>query len=103
MRMLMRVEIPTEAGNAAFKSGGFVKALQDVLGMVQPEGAYFTTVNGCRGGYIIFNLDDVTRIPAIAEPLFMAMGAKIEFTPCFTPQELEQSGPDIQQAAQTYG
>lgn len=102
MRMLMRIEIPTAAGNAAFKKGTFVQAMQEVLGKVQPEAAYFTTVNGCRGGYIVFNLDDVTKIPSIAEPLFQAMDAKLEFTPCFTPQELEQAGPDIQQAGQTY-
>ena len=103
MRMLMRVEIPTEAGNTAFKGGSFVRALQDVLGSIKPEATFFTTVNGCRGGYVVFDLDDVTQIPSIGEPLFMTMNAKIEFTPCFTPQELEQAGPDIQHAAQTYG
>jgi len=101
--MLLRVEMPTEAANAAFKNGSFNQAMQDVMGKVRPEAAYFTTVNGCRGGYIIFDLDDVTKIPSIAEPLFMAMGAKLEFSPCFTPQELEQAAPDIQRAAQTYG
>ncbi len=102
MRMLMRIEIPTEAGNVAFKNGSFVRALQEVIGKTKPEAAYFTTVNGCRGGYIVFDLEDVTKIPSIAEPLFMAMGAKIEFAPCFTPQELSQTEPDIQHAAETY-
>ncbi|MGH2447124.1 MAG: hypothetical protein ACRDFS_00745 [Chloroflexota bacterium] len=103
MRMLMKVEIPTETGNEAFKNGSFIKAVQEVLGKVQPEAAYFTTVDGRRGGYVIFDLRDVRKIPSISEPLFLALGANVEFTPCFTAQELEQAGPDIQKAVQTYG
>ena len=103
MRMLMKVEIPTEAGNAGFKKGSFVQAIQETLNRTRAEAAYFTTVNGCRGGYIIFDLDDVAKIPHMAEPLFLALGAKIEFTPCFTPEGLQQAAADIEKDVQTFG
>ena len=103
MRMLMKVEIPTEAGNAGFKKGSFVQAIQETLNRTRAEAAYFTTVNGCRGGYIIFDLDDVAKIPQMAEPLFLALGAKIEFTPCFTPEGLQQAAADIEKDVQTFG
>jgi hypothetical protein len=103
MRMVMKVEIPTESGNAAFKNGKFVQAIQETMKRTQAEAAYFTTVNGNRGGYIIFDLDDVAKIPYVAEPAFQAMGAKIEFTPCFTPEELQQAAGDIEKDVQTFG
>lgn len=103
MRMMMQVTIPTESGNEAFKNGSFVQAIQDVLENAKPEAVYFTTMNGCRGGIIVFDLQDVTQIPKLAEPLFLALGATVELTPAFTPQELEQTASDIHQAVQKYG
>jgi hypothetical protein len=44
---------------------------------LQPEAAYFTDVDGARGGYLIVNMDDPSDLPAIAEPLFLGMGATI--------------------------
>lgn len=103
MRMVMKVEIPTEAGNAGFKNGKFVQAIQETLNRTRAEAAYFTTVNGCRGGYIFFDLDDNDKIPYMAEPLFLALGAKLEFTPCFTPEGLQKAAEDIQKDVQTFG
>lgn len=103
MRMLMRIEVPTEEGNAATRNGTLERVMQESMGKLKPEGMYLTTVNGCRGGYVVFNLDDAAQLPSITEPLFQALGARIELAPCFTPQELLQAGSDVQQAAQTYG
>jgi hypothetical protein len=36
---------------------------------LQPEAAYFTDVDGARGGYFIVNMDDASELPAKAEPL----------------------------------
>ena len=53
--------------------------------------------------YVVFYLDNVTKIPSITEPLFMAMDAKVEFMPCFTPEELAHAEQDIKDAGQKYG
>jgi hypothetical protein len=67
------------------------------------EAAYFTTVCGNRGGYIIVNMDDASQIPAIAEPVFMWLKAEIEFYPVMTPEDLGKAGPAIEAANKKWG
>lgn len=103
MRMLMRIEVPVEAGNAAIKNGTLAHVIQQSLKELQPEAMYLTTVNGYRGGYVVFNLDDASQIPLLTEPLFQALNARVELAPCFTPQELLQAVSTVQQVAETEG
>ena len=58
MRFIMRLEIPTDAGNAAIRDPKFGQKMQAVLKEVGAEAAYFTTMRGQRGGYVIVNLKD---------------------------------------------
>jgi len=46
---------------------------------------------------------DVSQLPAIAEPWFLAVNASIEVTPAMVPEDLQKAGPAIEQAVQTYG
>ena len=48
-------------------------------------------------------MDDVSQLPAIAEPWFLAVNASIEVTPAMVPEDLQKAGPAIEQAVQTYG
>jgi hypothetical protein len=41
MRMLMRVTIPTEGGNAAAKSGKLGSTMEKILADLKPEAVYF--------------------------------------------------------------
>ena len=52
---------------------------------------------------MIINMDDVSQLPAIAEPWFLAMNASIEVTPAMVPEDLQKAGPAIEHAVQTYG
>jgi hypothetical protein len=57
----MRVKIASgENGNKALKDPLFGKKMQDLLKEVKSEAAYFTTICGNRGGYIIVNMDDAS-------------------------------------------
>jgi hypothetical protein len=103
MRFMLTFRIPPEEGNAAMKDGRFMPAFQSVLDDLQPEAAYFSDIEGARGGYLVINMDDASQIPAIAEPLFLGMGATVQIHPVFTPDDMPRVTEAIEQAVQKYG
>jgi hypothetical protein len=104
MRMLLRVSIPVEAGNAAAKAGTLGSTVEKILADLKPEAAYFfADDSGQRSGSIIFDMKDSSEIPAVAEPWFLAFNANVSFRPIMNPQDLGKAGPSITKAAQQYG
>ncbi len=104
MRMLLRVSIPVEAGNAAARAGTLGSTIEGILADLKPEAAYFLADDdGQRSGSIVFDMKDSSQIPAVAEPWFLAFGAKISLRPVMTPQDLAKAGPSIDKAAKNYG
>lgn len=103
MRMLLKVSIPTEAGNEAARNGTLGSTLQRILAEIKPEAVYFSEDEGLRTGYIFFDMKDSSQIPAVAEPFFLAYNAKITLRPAMTPQDLERGMPGIEHAVKEYG
>jgi hypothetical protein len=104
MRMLLRVSIPVETGNAAAKGGTLGSTIERILGDLKPEAAYFMADdNGNRSGSIVFDMQDASQIPAIAEPWFLAFNAKVSLRPVMSPQDLAKAGPSIGDAVKNYG
>jgi hypothetical protein len=104
MRMLLRVSIPVEAGNAAAKAGTLGSTVERILADLKPEAAYFFADDaGNRSGSIVFDMKDTSQIPGIAEPWFLAFNAKVSFRPVMSPQDLEKAAPGISKAVQHYG
>ena len=104
MRMLLRVSIPVETGNAAAKAGTLGSTVEKILADLKPEAAYFfPDDNGNRSGSIVFNMEDFSQIPAISEPWFLAFNAKVSIRPVMNPQDLAKAGPSIIKAGQQYG
>jgi hypothetical protein len=104
MRMLMRVSIPVETGNAAAKAGTLGSTVEKILADLKPEAVYFfTDDNGNRSGSVVFDLKDSSQLPGISEPWFLAFNAKVSFRPVMNPQDLAAAGPSIPKAAQQYG
>ena len=104
MRMLLRVSIPVEAGNAAAKAGTLGSTVEKILADLKPEAAYFfPDDNGQRSGSIVFDMKDSSQIPAISEPWFLAFNAKISLRPVMNPQDLATASPSIIKAGQQYG
>jgi hypothetical protein len=102
MRFLLKVNIPVEAGNAAAKAGKLGTTIQSILADLKPEAAYFTADNGQRTGFIVFEMQDASQIPAIAEPWFLAFNASIEMHPVMIPGDLAKAGGAIENAVKTY-
>ena len=89
MRTLLKVQFPAEAANAAIKDGRLGKIMSSAMERLKPEAAYFTTMNGDRGGFIVFDLQHPSDIPSICEPFFHELDAKCELTPVMTPEDVQ--------------
>ena len=104
MRMLLRVSIPVEAGNAAAKAGTLGSTVERIIADLKPEAAYFLADDeGQRSCSIVFDLKDPSQIPAIAEPWFLAFKAKVSLRPVMNSQDLAKAGSSISKAAEQYG
>jgi hypothetical protein len=90
MRTLMRVQVETEAGNRAIKDGTLPKVIQSTLERLKPEGAFFTTLDGARTAYFVFDMAEPSQIPAIAEPFFMELNAKVDFYPAMNVDDVQK-------------
>src|SRR5438874_3900515 len=102
MRMILKASIPVEAGNAAARAGTLASTIQKILADLKPEAVYFADDEGVRTGYIFFDMQKPSDLPAIAEPWFLAFNAKISVHPAMTPADLAEAGPAIERAAKTY-
>lgn len=104
MRMLLRVSISAETGNAAARAGTLGSTLERILADLKPEAAYFFADDeGQRSASIVFDMKDTSEIPAIAEPWFLAFNAKLSFRPVMNAQDLAKGAPAIGAAAGKYG
>ncbi len=102
MRFLVKVNIPVAAGNAAAKAGKLGTTIQSILTDLKPEAAYFTDDNGQRTAFLFLDMPDASRIPAIAEPWFLAFDASIEIHPVMLPDDLARASSAIEAAVKKY-
>ncbi len=101
MLFLFKISMPVESGNAQSKKG--FEAIQKILGEQKPEAVYFATDNGRRTAFMFKSMTDMSQLPSIAEPWFLALNASIDCQPAMTPEDLMKAGPSIAQAVKTYG
>jgi hypothetical protein len=102
MRILLKVNIPVESGNAAAKAGKLGSTIQSILADLKPTAAYFTDDKGQRTGYLFLDLAEASQIPAICEPWLQAFDAAIELHPVMVPDDLAKAGPAIKKAVKKY-
>ena len=103
MRMMLKVNMATEAANELARQGKLGSTIQSILDDVKPEAAYFTDDEGERTAYIFFDLKDSSAIPSVAEPWFLALDARLTFRPVMNPEDLGKAIPGIEAAVKKYG
>ena len=90
MRTMIRITVPVEAGNKAILDGTLSKIVGETMDRLKPESAYFYSDRGVRTAIMIADFRNVSDIPAIAEPLFIGLDAKVEFIPVMNAAELKK-------------
>jgi hypothetical protein len=102
MRVMLKLDFPIGKANSLAREGKLGGTIRNILEEIKPESAYFTTVNGKRGGYIFVDIPDSSHIPRIAEPWFLAFDAAIEIYPAMNPQDLANATSFIEEAVRKY-
>jgi hypothetical protein len=89
MRVLVRVILPTEAGNRAIKDQDFIKNIQSFMDNYKAEAVFFTPSNGDRSANFIIDMPSSDMMATIAEPFFQ-MGARVEMQPVMNFEDLKK-------------
>ena len=92
MRMLVKVKFPHAEFNQAVRDGSVGQKLRRILAESQPEAVYFTERHGQRSAILIVEVPEPARVPALAEPWFLAFNADVEFHIVLTPEDLQKAG-----------
>lgn len=88
MRTMLMLEMDTEAANKQIADGSMAKALEEVLGTLKPEAAYFYPHGGHRAMTLVVDVPDESSIVTTCEPFWLQLNAKVEIVPCMNADEL---------------
>ena len=90
MRMMLKVTVPTEAGNRSLKDGSFQKIMEEAMSRLKPEATYFIADKGRRCALLFFDMQNSSDLPKIAEPFFTGLNADIEVVPAMNAEDLQK-------------
>jgi hypothetical protein len=90
MRMMLKIMIPTEAGNRTIKDGSLPKVFEATMSKLKAEAAYFVAEDGVRTAMIFFDMRDSSDIPSIVEPLFVGIDAEVALLPVMNADDLRK-------------
>ena len=90
MRMMLKFTFPVDKGNAAIKDGSLGRTMELIMSSLKPEAAYFSPLDGQRGGMIFFDLAEPSQIVEAVEPLFLNLNASTELVPVMNGDDLRK-------------
>ncbi|MFD0070469.1 DUF3303 family protein [Streptomyces sp. NPDC059944] len=90
MRVMLRATMDTDKANELISSGKLAELMQETMEHLKPEATYFTTIDGNRACFMVFDMQDTSQIPLIAEPFFMKLGARLELAPVMNAEDLQK-------------
>ncbi|MCP4305220.1 MAG: hypothetical protein GY788_10165, partial [bacterium] len=84
VRMMLKVQIPVEAGNKAIENGTMGPIFENLMKKINPEAAYFSQEDGLRTAYFVYVIDGTFEFAEIHEPLIQGLGARVFDQPALT-------------------
>jgi hypothetical protein len=87
---MAKISMPVESGNRAIKDGTLRAVVQRAAERWKPEAMYFTTFDGQRTAFMVFDLPDASDIPPFAEPFFTELNASVELAPAMNGDDLQK-------------
>jgi len=87
MRMMLKFTLPVETSNAAINDGSLGRTMESILSKLKPEAAYFTPLEGKRGGMI---WPTPSQIVETVEPFFLGLNATTELVPVMNADDLRK-------------
>lgn len=103
MRLLGKIQIPVDVGNAKVKDGSLGNTLQAILMQQKPEAVYFTDFDGLRTVIMIVNVANASDISGISEPWFLAFDATVEFHTALVQEDMAAGASSLAQAVSAFG
>ena len=82
--------MPVETGNRAVRDGTVGTLMQRAAERWKPEAMYFTTFDGRRTAYVVFDLPDASDMPPFAEPFFRQLDADVQLAPVMNGEGLQR-------------
>jgi hypothetical protein len=92
MRVMFTISFPLEPFNSLARKGTVGQKIGGIIEETKPESIYFTGNRYGRGATAVYDVQDGSDIPGVAEPWFLTFNAEIEYGPAITPEELGKSG-----------
>ena len=90
MRVMARISMPAEAASQAIQDGTMGATMERTAERWQPEAMYFTTFDGRRTAFIVFNRAESSDMPPFAEPFFRDLNAEVQMAPVMDGNDLRQ-------------
>jgi hypothetical protein len=89
--MMLRWTVPVDKGNDMVEDGSMGEVIEILMEKLHPEAAYFMADSGERAGMIVFDMQESSEIPGIAEILFQRAEANVEFIPVMNGDDLKKA------------
>jgi hypothetical protein len=88
MRTLLQVELDTETSNKQLTDGSMSKTMDEVMGALKPEAAYFYAHNGHRAMTLVVDAPDEASLVTMCEPFWQTLNAHVEAFMCMNAEDL---------------
>ena len=88
MRMMLTASIPHEPFNSLVRAGTAGAIMQEIVGQLKPEAAYFVEDHGKRCAMLVVDIAEPSRLPFFAEPFFLKFNADCRFRIAMTAEDL---------------